>query len=413
MSRVISRQANRFTNPRRAALAGVAVALLLVPACSTDSASEPEGDTATVSFPDNKATGSPVKIGLINPEGGPAVSLPGNREAAVAATEYANAHLGGIAGHPIELVQCSNKEDPASARDCANQMVEAGVSAVVVTTTGQGESMAPIITGSGISYIAPNGSSNAELSSPNAFMLTSGFPGMLMSMASYAGSQGYDKVTAFVSDNNSAVPATQGIGGPAFQAAGVELQIVPVAQGTPDAAPQVSAGLSGKPDAVAVIGDATLCTSLIKALSTLGSDADTMLIQPCMDPSTVQAVGSMMDGAHVFTTSDITSSDPEAVLYRSVMQQFAPDTDIEGFTVTGYQGILGLVRATAGLQGEPTAGAVSAAIAAAKNVVLPAGHGITFACDGSALPALPAVCSTGLVSATVVDGKTTDPQLAK
>lgn len=152
---------------RKVATAGPAAAMLVVPACA-DSDSENVADTPAVDLPDNKATGTPTKIGLINPEGDPAVSLPGNREAAEAATKYANAHLGEIAVHPIKLVQCANKEDPASAQDCANQTVEAGVSAVVVTTTGQGEAMAPIITGSGIPYIAPNGSSNAELSSPNA-----------------------------------------------------------------------------------------------------------------------------------------------------------------------------------------------------------------------------------------------------
>jgi ABC-type branched-subunit amino acid transport system permease subunit len=60
------------------------------------------------------------------------------------------------------------------------------------------------------------------------------------------------------------VPATEAIGGPAFEASCVELRIVPVARGTPDATPQVSAGLADNPDGVAVIGDATLRTSLIK-----------------------------------------------------------------------------------------------------------------------------------------------------
>ncbi|NED68533.1 ABC transporter substrate-binding protein, partial [Streptomyces sp. SID10244] len=75
-------------------------------------------------FSGKAASGAPVRIGLIANEGGQAMSLPETREAAEAATKYANENLGGIAGRPIELVICKEQEDPVSARNCANQMVE-------------------------------------------------------------------------------------------------------------------------------------------------------------------------------------------------------------------------------------------------------------------------------------------------
>ncbi|ARE37811.1 ABC transporter substrate-binding protein (plasmid) [Rhodococcus sp. BH4] len=405
---------------RRSRLAAVAL-MAVVPviglgtACSsdsTDTASSDSVEAPSSAFPDKPATGTPIKIGLINPEGGPAVSQPGNREAAEAVVKYANANLGGIAGHPITMVSCKNQEDPASARDCANQMVEQGVAAVIVPTTSNGEAMVPIVTGAGIPIMSVSGSGPAELTTPNSFVLTGGFPGTLKSMAAHSKANNFKKVTAFVTDNGSVVAGTKAMGEPAFKAAGVELQIVPIPKGTPDATPQVSSGLSGT-DAVAIVGDATMCTSVLKAFSTVGADQKRMIIQPCIDPSTIEAAGDAVEGSLLFTTSDTQSNDPEAVLYRSVMKKYSPSTDIGGYTVVGYQSMLSLIRATEGLTGEPTPAAVITALKAAKDVPLPAGHGMTFTCDGTAVTGMPAVCSSGTMTATVEDGKPVDPQLVK
>ena len=412
----------RITSPTakstlgRLGLIALVPAFALATACSgsdTDNSASSAIEAPASAFPDKPATGTPIKIGLINPEGGPAISQPSNREAAEAVVQYANANLGGIAGHPIELITCASKEDPASNRDCANQMVEAGVTAVVVTTTGHGDTMAPIITKAGIPYMTPSAASSAELTSPNSYALTGGFPGTLKSMASYAAENGYKKITTFVIDTGSVVPTTKALGGPAFQAAGVELQVIPIPLGTPDATPQVSSGISGDVQGVAVVGDSTMCTSVLKSLGTLGATQDKMLIQPCLDPATIEAVGDALEGAHVFTTADLNSDNEEAVLYRSVMQKYSPDTDTAGYTYTGYQGLLGLVRATQGLTGDPTPASLNAAIQSAKNVALPAGNDITFTCDGSAVPNLPAICGSELVTVTIEDGKPIDPQVTK
>lgn len=400
------------TGVGRVGLLALIPALVFATACSSDSDGDSDsGSETSVSFPSNPATGSPLKIGVINPEGGPAISQPTNREAAEAAAKYANESLGGIAGHPVEIVYCANKEDPASARDCANQMVEQGVAGVVVPSTGQGSAMVPIIAGAGIPYMSPSGASPAELTTPNAFMLTGGFPGVLKGMADYSKAEGFKNVTIYVTDNASVVPAAKAMGQPAFDAAGVALKIVPIPLGTPDTTPQVSSGLSDKPEAVGVVGDATVCTSVLKAMTNLAATQEKMLIQPCTDPSTVEAVGTAMDGAKIFTTADTVSDDPEAVLYRNVMATYAPDTDIAGYTYTGYQTMLGFIRAAQGVQGDPTPQSIAAAIASAKNVLLPAGHEITFTCDGTALPSMKSVCSSKLIAATIEDGTQTSAEV--
>src|SRR3546814_7395124 len=107
------------------------------------------------------------------------------------AVEYANEYLGGIGGRPIELVVCGNGATPAGAQDCANQMVEQDVVAVTLPFTGYGEATAPIITGAGIPYITGSGNSAAELTAPNAFAVTGGYPGSLGAFAQHAKDQGF------------------------------------------------------------------------------------------------------------------------------------------------------------------------------------------------------------------------------
>ncbi|WP_199821035.1 ABC transporter substrate-binding protein [Streptomyces fulvoviolaceus] len=399
-----------FSSPRsRASVALISTAVLLAGcgggagATTTDSTEIP---TALASaFPGKKATGEPVRIGLITNEGGATTSQPENREAAEAARKYANDNLGGIAGRPIKFVICKTKEEPATARDCANQMVEQKVDAVVLTSSAMGDSMVPIVTQAGIPWTSAVAASNAEATSTNSFSWTGGFPATMTSMAAYAKEKGYKKVAAFVIDAPAVVSGVEAIGKPVFTKAGIGLQIVAIAAGTPDASPQVSAALQSKPDAIAVIGESTVCTSVLQAMGTLGGDTPRMAVQSCVAPEVVDAVGAGMDGTQVFSGFDTASDDIEAQLYRQVMKQYSPDTPTQGYAAVGYQSVLGLVRALHSLTGEVTPKTIAAALRSAKNVALPAGHGSTFTCDSSAVPGLKAACSAQLVTGTVSGGK--------
>jgi branched-chain amino acid transport system substrate-binding protein len=404
-----------------ATLAGVAAcsSSSSTPAASTGSASSAPAGSASASTPaalapfllGKKASGTPVKIGLINNEGSSPVAEPFTGDAAVAAADYANAELGGIAGHPIQVDRCSENEDTASATACANKMVQDNVAAVVIGTTGFGGTMVPIIAKAGIPYVSATGSSSAELTTPGTFMWTGGFPADLGGMAKYAAQQGYKKVTAFVISAPSALQGAQAIGGPAFKAAGVGFTIEAVPNGVADATPQVTAGLKDNPGAVAIVADATTCTSLLQALNTVAPGTPTMANTSCLNTSTLTAVGSAANGLKIFGRSDTQSASPEAQLYQWVMKTYYPTATATGDAVTGYQGMLGLVRAASSVTGDPTPASITAAIKAAANVPLPAGAGLTFTCNGKASPGLTSNCSSSDVMLTVQNGKPTDPQV--
>jgi branched-chain amino acid transport system substrate-binding protein len=397
---------------RRVALAALPVALLAT-ACGGGSSSS-GGDKASSKvpaalstyFPGTKATGSVVKIGLINPEGGATTDLPDLRQAAEAALKYANEQLGGIGGHQVEYVVCKSKEDPASSRDCANQMVEAKVAAVLTTATGQGDAIVPVVTGAGIPYIAAQGNSGTEFASPHAYMWTGGFPGVMLNIAKFSKGQGYQKVNALALNVPAVVGGISKLATPMFSAMGMKITITPLPLGAADVTPQVTTAEKGKPDAELIAGDATVCIAVLKALQTTGSKTQVLTGQPCSDAKVTEAVGSALDGAKIFSPYDTSSDDIEAQLYRYVMSRYAPSANSTGLAGIAYEGALTLFRALKNVSDVTPAG-IDAALKATKGVPIAAGHGMTATCDGKQFPTLGALCSTGTAVSTVENGKLT------
>lgn len=390
------------------------VSALALTGCGSSNSNNSGSTGSTVALPDNKATGTAIRIGYISPEGGQSGSLPDAREATQAAADYVNKNLGGVAGHTIELVVCKEKEDPATAHDCANRLVADNAVAVIAPVTSEGDAMVPTITGAGISYITPYGPSASEMMTDNSFVITGGLPTEFTATAKFATEHHYKKVAMIVEDAGGVVSGIKLLAGPAFQQAGVDFKIVGIPEGTPDTTAQLGAALGDHPDAVILVGDGPLCTSLLKAMTTLGSTVDKLAPQTCVGPDVVSAVGnSAVEGLHVIGFADTTSNNQDAAIFRSVMAKYAPSTNIYGFAFTGYQALLGLARVLQGMQGDYTAATVSAAMKATNQVPLPLGDGATFTCNGQASSMLKSVCGKGVVFLTVKDGKGVDPQVIR
>jgi branched-chain amino acid transport system substrate-binding protein len=400
------------TTSHRKVLATIAIAMAVsLTSCADDADEKPSGssgsddvDAAIAAAPEGtfageKAAGDPVKVGLLSSEGG-LVDMTDSRMGAEAAVEYANANLGGLAGHEIDLQICKyHEEDPSSMTKCANELVQSDVVAVVSQATGLGAQVVPIITQAGLSYSSYSGNSPAEMGTPGSFLWTGGTPSIATTMAKVAAGDGVKKFTLYVIDTGEVTAQMQALSTPIFEAAGVELEVTAIPIGQPDTSPQVAAGLESDPDAVAIIGDANTCTSVLKGLETVGSDATKYLIQPCTDPAVGEAVPNAYEGSYLVTAGGATGSDDEGKAYRAIMAKYAPDAPTSGQAPSGYQSMLGFIRnVNAGISGDTiTAETVKAAIANAKEVPLPLGAGIMMTCDGKQSPIVPASCSSQML----------------
>ena len=401
-------------------LAGVSAVLLAgtfgVTACS-DGDDEGSGTAAgsTTALPANAATGSPVKIGFISTEGGGVVSIPEWREGAEAAVEYVNKNGGGFAGgHTIDLVVCKQAEEPTSATNCANQMVEQKVAAVLTAGTSQGSAIVPIVGGAGIPYITLNGVSQLDVTSPDSSALASGLPGTMTATATAAKAEGMKSMTIFASDGGGTAGIIEQLGKPIFDGFGVNLKVVPIALGVPDPTPLVASGLASNPDGISIISDAALCTSVLKAIQTTAPDTKKILNTVCLDKNVVDVVGvQAVTGNMGITATDVFSDRPDSVLYRSIMGEYASELALTGPASSGYQVLMALVSATANVTGDVNGAAIKQALKTTDKVEMPAGGGITFSCNGTAFPMMPSICSTQTLYGVIDDqGVPRDLQLA-
>ena len=370
--------------------------LVVAAACSSDnkptgtgagSSAASSSDDSAILGPANKATGTPVKVGVFNVEGGQAISLPEIGDAAVAAAKYANDHLGGLAGHPIEIDRCADKADGASATACGNQFVQNSDAAVVATQPAQADQAVPAIVGAKIPYVGAAPAATSEITSDGTYFFSPGFVGVLAAMAKYDKDNSKPKHVMFGIENPMLTAAVGAIGKPLFQALGGDLELVTIPPGTADASSQVQQGLSLNPDVVSVIGDQTTCQTYLSALQTAGYAKEKLVIAPCTGKTVQDAVGAALDNATLFDYGARVGSDNEAKLYAAVMKTYAPNVDATGSAIYGYIAMLGFIRAVnaGGLTGDATPASITAAIKQAKNVPLPLGQTETFSCDTNSI----------------------------
>lgn len=413
------------TGGRAGRVAGVLLVLaLLAAACTEDDDSGDGGSGSDDSSVEEasveldcegpEATGDPVPVGFAWPEGGQALNQPDVGAAARATVEYVNDCLGGIGGRPVELVECPEGEDAASVAACADTFIDADVVAGGISATQFGNSMAAPLAAAGIPFFSPTGG-GAELLAENGFIFGTGAAGSLGGAAAYAEANGLDSVALVVVEDVAA--QLEAFATPAFEAAGVEFSAIPIPLGTPDMTPQLRTALDSDPDAIAILGDETLCISYLQAFESLAPDGITSMVIPtCLADNVVEAVGGdeVLEGMTVIGAQDVRSDQPEAELYRAVMQTYAPDIDAFGFAPFGYWAVLGLVRATEGIEGDIDATTVTEAMERDRDVPAPVGAGTTFNCATTPIlePApLVAVCGRSSQVGTVESGQLTDVEV--
>ena len=393
-------------------LAGLLALSLLGAACGDDDdgastdGTNPPADASALGD-ENAASGDPVTLGIITEGGSEAIGSQSalTEQGADIAVKYVNEHLGGIGSRPVELFICGNQATPAGAQDCANQMVEKKVVAVTLPFSGFGAAQAPIITGAGIPYVTGSGNSSEEFSAPNAFALTGGYPGTLGAMAQHAADQDFKKFAMVVIDVPSASQAAEQLGGLVFGNAKVGYETITAPPGSPDLTPQVQAAVDGGADAIGVTGDVTFCTSFLQAYQTLALDIPKYVIGPCVDPTVIESLGSVLEGSFLATPTNPESDDAD--LYAAALEKYAagedidPNPTISAGVGAGFGAVLNLVRAMEGLTGDVTAATVLAKMNGAADVPLFLGDGQTYTCDGSAIPMLPRVCSAAFQVGTL------------
>jgi branched-chain amino acid transport system substrate-binding protein len=357
------------------------------------------------------ATLPAVTIGLISDGGGSSAigTAALVEQGAKAAVAYENQYQDGLEGHKISLYICENQSTPAGGQTCANDMVQHGVVAVVEPFTGQGQTEVPTIVGAGIPYITISGASTAELTSPGSFALEGGFPAYLGAMALSAKQHNLTKVAFLVENVPAAIQGAQELGGLVYKAAGVGFTVIPINPGTADISPQMQSAVSGGAQAVGMVGDVTLCSSFLQAYNTLALKLPKYVLSTCQDPSILNSatLDKALAGSYITTSTAASKSD--LATYGAIIKKYDPkanpNPNISSNQADGVSPVLALAGIMKGSTQPVTAAGIKTQTMTAKNVVIPLSGGLTFTCDGTAIPLLKSVCSSSAAIGIIQAGK--------
>ncbi|EIV91959.1 ABC transporter substrate-binding protein [Frankia sp. QA3] len=359
--------------------------------------------------PAKAATGTPVKVGWVSTGRTQAVDTSGEIRAAQAVVDYANAHLGGLRGHKIELVPCEDKSIPANAQACGNQFLREKVAVAAAGSPGQTDPWLKIVSPAGIPVSLNLVATQATLSTKNVFiwgnpLASFGTP------AAFARDKKLTSAAVFVIDVPAASEPAKQLIPPFFANAGVKAEVIAIPPGTADMTPQVQTAQKNKPAMYHVIGDPTFCASAIKAIKALGITTPITALDRCIGADHGASIPGGFAGVDIIAQGNVDPSTPEFKLFNAVIDTYGKDLKFDAISMSGYQGMLGLVR---GVNSVPGTDVSSAAIATALRTMpptaYPLGGGATFQCNGKANSVSPNICSTtGFIADADKEGTLTD-----
>jgi branched-chain amino acid transport system substrate-binding protein len=405
-------------------LATVGVAALVVAAACGDAGDGPDdasagpGEAADTSTGESvlgavdRADGEAVRVGFITDGQNPTTDQSIELDVADATVQYLNEYRAGLAGRPIELVTCEAQLDPARGTDCANQMVEEHVPVVVIGTTGVVESVWQPLHDAGVPTLFFAASGDLVLKDPETtFAISNPTTGNIGLPIDTARAHDIDKVTVVVIDVPAALAGYEGSGADAFDEAGIDLELVRVPAGTADMTSQLGEVVADGAGVVHVLGNDFFCISAFQALQTLGFDGPITTISQCITDATREAIpADFLEGIVVSSPAPVGIDDESTALYRTVLDTFGP-ADVDTSRIAGvgtFLALAGLDVGLDGLEGDVTPDAVIDTLQSMAPTELPGGAGLSIHCDGSAVPASPAVCADeGLYTTLDGEGKPT------
>jgi branched-chain amino acid transport system substrate-binding protein len=399
---------------RRAGAAAFA-ALVLVSACGSSGSSggKASGTTAPATTaktsgsagaqdllgPAKQATGAPVKVGVIGDGRSPASDNTIEEDVAKDTFAFLDGY-GGIGGHPVKVYTCETHGDPGGAADCANQMIQNDVVAVVI---GQSQVVSAVYTPLKAAHMPTllYGVFDKTVLADTESTFTLGNPFAVLAdlPIDVAKANKVKKVVAALIDVPAATAFYETEGPAEFKKAGVDLQIVRIPVSAADVTPEMQRIVSsGQKVLVHIIGASSTCIAVLNGLHAAGFDGQVTLVQQCIDDSTRKAVpGSVLEGINMSASAPVGDpSDPGLAIYDKEIAPKVKGQVNQGATAQlMFISVMAFHSALEGITGDVTQANVITTFHGMKAKLLPGGGGVHFRCNGKAVAGSPAICVRG------------------
>ncbi len=272
---------------------------------------------------DSAAT--PIKIGLINQEGGQ-VSDPEGSIAVKAAFDYINAEMGGIGGHPLQLDLCKVTSSEEEAQQCAQRFLnDKDVSVVMQGGLNVGANAVHETIGGAKPTVIIMANPGSDQTAKNAYAVNPSVVAALPGSATFIASKGLKTVGVVTNDNPGNLAIAQ-VSEKVFSAFGLTTKVTTFPAGSTDLTSAFTAGLADKPEVInPLVVTTPECIAAAKALEALGSTTPAIGAGLCATEDIRKGLGDFPKWSFEHTVLSLFAEDStgQVAFYRAVMGKYA------------------------------------------------------------------------------------------
>lgn len=373
-------------------------AVLLLTACSNAASNNPSssptssGSSSASSDPfatPNKATGTPIVVGLLNIENGP-VTFPGYRAGVEATISYINDYLGGVGGHPLQLTHCETDGQPATSQRCANQVLDQKPAFIIGGADTGAPGAYPVWERAGLAVVGGVPFTPVEQNYKNGVMFAAIAGPDNAAAATYASQQGAKSAVVVYTSDTQGTRTGDGAQKYLKNAGLTTVSGVPVPPTAADVSSQAATVVTSSPDAVFVTTPVG-CASMLKSLDQLGFKGTKLVIDPCTDPRVIQAAGAGAEGIVWGGPIDLPNSTADSTLMMQILKKYAPDAALTTITFMGVQSVMNIQKYLSPTADSLTTSSIISTFQKGTDNANFAAH--AFTCDSKQIPGSISVCN--------------------
>ena len=293
---------------------------------------------------------TPVKIGWINQDGG-AVSLPEATDGAKAAEAFINDQLGGLQGHPLQLVTCSVTAEE-DGQKCGTQFVNdkdvKGIAQGILVVGNQ--SLYSVVDGQVPDFVASLNATQ-DFTAKNTMSYFPGSPDISQGLAIYAAKDLAAKSAGIIYIDTAAAAAAAQRSKDTLGQLGVSkvtTVAVPANATGPAVASALQAAGADKVDALLVRATVPVCISIIDGMQSLGLKTPVLSPATCMaSPISDHLNGSFPENWYFASTGynpfvpDLQSGN---ATFRAAMKQYKPSAPITPFSNQSFGTVMDMAK---------------------------------------------------------------------
>lgn len=266
----------------------------------------------------------PVKIGMVNQQGGAVFVTDTNDDGVRIAVEYINTQAGGIGGRPIEIVECTIANAEEEGQQCGQEMAnDDEIVAVIIGPTFIGTEAFYAALGGSKPVVQGVSVNPTDLVQPNAAVLNGGAAYILAPFATFArDTLGVTSAALIYPEGAGQDDAAAGQAS-AFEAAGIDINVQSYPATAADLTTVLLAADAQNVDLVMPVINTADCVKFAEAHRQLDIPDENILASPvCLTPSTIEGLGGFPEWIYAVGSSLSTDpNDPSVPPYTAILAE--------------------------------------------------------------------------------------------